>query len=220
MKAELVMLGAATLKAGSPLWQGSVPIGNDNDDVQSYGECPVYQALGVTSLAYPKDANGHAEGVLLTQVGNKKAIYIGGRDTRNAKVVGKGDPGDTILHSTGPNQAAQFRAQEKKRMGSIVVQDKDGKHQVFALDGENKKAQLFVNGAAIEIDDSGDITLAGAGGASILIQGNEIVLNGVLRLPGMPPGTFLVAANSAAIAALAGLAGGTVLACNGVGGTS
>ena len=194
MIAEIVNVGASVLKSGLALWQCYVGVGNENDDIVPFGDLPSYQGLGLTSLPYPKDENGSAEAVIIRNISGRKGAAVGGRDTRNANVVGKLDPGDTVMHSTGPNQAAQVRCQEKKRMASIVVQDKSGKHQVFVLDGENKKAQLFVNGAAIEIDDSGDITLAGAGGAAILIQGGDIVLNGVVRLPGMPPGMFLYAA--------------------------
>lgn len=215
------MLGASSLKDGSPRWQCSIPIGDEVTDVLSFGETAVYQALGVTSLPYPKDANGFAEAIVAPSVGNRKAVVIGGRDTRNAAVVGKADPGDTYIHSTGPNQAAQVRCQEKKRMASIVVQDKSGKHQAFILDGENKKVQLFANGAAVEVDDSGDITLAGAGGASILIQGGEIILNGVIRIPGLPPGMFLMAGPVAGqLAGAPGVAATTQLVpVPGVGGT-
>lgn len=209
---ERTIVAASSLKDGSPRWQCVIPIGNDNDDVLSFGECSVYQALGITSLPYPKDEKGFAEAIVAPNVGNRKGVVIGARDTRNAGIVGKGDPGDTFMHSTGPNQAAQFRAQEKKRAASVVVQDKDGKHQLFVLDGQNKKAQIMVNGAVIEIDPDGDISLAGKGGAAILIQGDEIILNGVLRIPGLPDGMFLMAGpQTGQLAGAPGVAATTLL---------
>jgi hypothetical protein len=220
--AHIAILGASSLKEGTTRWQAFVPIVDEVGDMQSWGECPVMQALGITSQPYPRDKNGFAEGIVADGIGGFVGIVIGARDTRNAKVVGKMDPGDTVMHSTGPNQAAQFRAQEKKRMASVVVQDKNGKHQVIILDGENLKFQIFANGAAFQIDEAGDVAIANKGGASLLMQGNEIVPNGVVRLPGLPPGTFLLAATPAAIAALLALIPGvaTLAPCNGVGGTS
>jgi hypothetical protein len=215
---EICTMGASSMKEGNPRWQCLVPIGNDVDDVLSFGEVAVYQALGVTSLPYPKDKDGFAEAIVAPNVGNRKAVVIGARDTRNAKVVGKMDPGDSVLHSTGPNQAAQFRAQEKKRMASVVVQDKKGKHQVIILDGENLKFQIFANGAAFQIDEDGDMSMATKGGAALLLQGNEIVLNGVVRLPGLPPGHQLVSAPLTSFAGLATAAAGPVTPVNGVGG--
>src|SRR5688572_7572162 len=128
--AEIVQLGASSLKDGGARWQCSVGVANDNDDNVSYGEIGVFQSLGMTSLPWPKDASGSAEGVMLKGVGSKKGVVIAGCDTRSAKVVGKMDPGDSVLHSTGPDQTAQVRVQGKKKSASIIVKGADGKHSM------------------------------------------------------------------------------------------
>lgn len=187
---ELVLLGASSDKEGNARWQATVA--NDNDG-GSFGEVPVYQALGLHSKPWPADGKGAAEGILLPGVGSKKGVIIGARDTRSAKVVGKTDPGDTVLHSTDPEETAQVRVQGKKKSASVIVKGSNGKHMMVLLDGKNNKAQVLANGATIEIDDGGDISLLGKGGGGILIQGNTVSINGVLKLPGLPPQHFLVA---------------------------
>jgi hypothetical protein len=190
---ELALVGASSLKDGNPRYQCSLPVGDDNADVAPFGEIPVATCLGVTSLPYPKDANGHAEAVVARGLGSRKGFVIGARDTRAGKIVGKMDPGDSVLHSTDPDQTAQVRVQGKKKSASVIVKGSNGKHMMVLLDGKNNKAQVLANGATIEIDDGGDISLLGKGGGGILIQGNTVSINGVLKLPGLPPQHFLVA---------------------------
>jgi hypothetical protein len=206
---KLVKLGASSIKDGNVRYQCSVSVGNDNDDTDSYGECPVMQALGHTALPWPADGKGSAEGVAIAGLGSRKAIVIGAWDTRSAKVVGKMDPGDTVLHSTDPDQTAQVRVQGKKKSASIVVKGADGKHMMVLLDGKNGKLQVMAKGACIEIDDSGDISLLGKGGGGILIQGNEVSINGILKLPGIPPLHQIVTLEVAGMGTLTGLLLGT-----------
>jgi len=63
MEADIGILGASSAKGGVALWQFNVAVGNDNDDVEPSGEVDVIQSLGITSLPFPKDASGHAEGL-------------------------------------------------------------------------------------------------------------------------------------------------------------
>ncbi len=191
--AKLVKLGASVLKGGSAMWQAWSDVKDDTDDIESLGEIPVYQGLGLTSLPFPKNDKGCAEGVALTGVGGRKGVLVGARDTRAGRIVGKMDPGDTVLHSTEGEDVAQVRVQGKKKSASMVVKGKDGKHLMVILDGENGKYQVMVKGACIEVDENGDISLLGKGGGGILIQGGDVCINGVLKLPGMPPGMMLMA---------------------------
>lgn len=217
---ELALIGASSLKAGNARYQCSLPIGNENDDVEPLGELPVASCLGVTSLPYPKDANGYAEAIVARGMAGRKAFVIGARDTRSGKVVGKMDPGDTVIHSTDPDETAQVRVQGKKKSASIVVKGKSKKHLMVLVDGENEKIQIMAKGACIEIDDSGDISLLGKGGAGILIQGGEVSINGILKLPGIPPLHQIVTLEVAAMAALTALllGAGTALPAMNVGG--
>ncbi len=191
---EICELGSSKVVEGVALWQGTIPVAeNDNDDIESLGESESFQALGLTSLPFPKDDDGHAEAVFIRDVGGRKGVYVGARDTRTAKIVGKMEPGDTVVHSTGPKQAAQLQLKEKKMQAALVSKDKRGKTMMVMIDGENGKLQINAMGAMFEIDIDGDISLTAKGGANILLQGGDCYINANLHLPGMAPGTVLMA---------------------------
>lgn len=189
---EIVHVGASTLKGGSPLWQCYAPVANDNDDVLPLGELPAYQGLGVTSLPEGKSADGSAEAVVVRNISGRKGAIVGARDTRDADIVGKLDPGDTVLHATGAGKKPQLQLKKKKRMGALVVNCRDGKDMLVSLDGEKMTAQILARGAAITIQDDGSIVLSAKGGASITLD-DEINLLGTVRHPGIPSGNFLMA---------------------------
>lgn len=190
---EIVKLGASqqheTTKAVQ--WQGVNQITGD-DDSEDFGSFDVMQCLGVASAPWPADANGFAEAVIAKNCGNRDAIGLGGRDPRSSKAIGKLRPGDTVVYSTGPEAAAQLQLKESKRQVVSYTKDTDGTGMVVMLDGTNNKYQVLVRGAMIEIDDSGDMSLIGNGGASILLQGSHIYLNGNVHLSGMSPGLVLM----------------------------
>jgi hypothetical protein len=192
MEAEIGILGASSVTLGVATWQFNIAISNDNDDVEPCGEVDSIQSLGVTSLPFPKDDDGYAEGVGLRDCGGKSLVCIGGRDTRNAKLVGKMGPGDTTLHSTGPGSVAQCFLKHKKKQAGLATDDVDGKSMMFLLDGKNKKMQLTARKAMLEFAPNGDISLVNAEGAGILIQGGKIVILGDLSLSGMQPGMALM----------------------------
>jgi hypothetical protein len=187
-------LGVSVLKDGSARWQVYSPVEDDESGTENLGELPVCQALGITSLPFGRTEEGAAEGIVVENIGGRLGFVVGARDTRSAKVVGKLDPGDSVLHTTGPEEIAQVRVQQGKRSASVIVKDADGKHMMLLLDGKNKKAQVLARGAAIEIDENGDISLLGKGGGGIMIQGGKVVINGELKIPGMPPGMQIVCA--------------------------
>lgn len=191
---ELCMLGASSLKDGSPRWQCSIAIGNDNDDVLPFGECPVYQALGVTSMPFPKDKEGFAEAIVAPSVGNRKGVVIGARDTRSADIVGKIDPGDTVVHATGPGKKPQLQLKKKKRSGSLVVPCADGTDILIVADGKGHKVQILAWGQCIQMSKKDGIAMKGNGKGGILISGDNVAITGNLRLPGMPPGSQIVTA--------------------------
>jgi len=184
VSAEIGILGAAQVTAGVVTWQVNVAIGNDNDDVEP-GSGDVFQGLGLTSLASPKDDEGYAECVFLRDVGGKPQVCIGARDTRNAKLVGRMQPGDTTLHSTGPGSVAQCFLKHSKKQAGLATDDVDGKSMLFLLDGKNKKAQLTARGAMIQIDEDGSVAITEKGGAGLILRDGKISIIGDLSLPGL-----------------------------------
>lgn len=191
MEADIGLLGASAIVNGVVTWQVNVAVGNDNDDVEPSGNVDVLQSLGVSSLPYPKDDDGYAEATMLRDIAGRAVVCIGGRDTRNAKLVGKLKPGDTTLHSTGPGSVAQCFLKHEKKQAGLATEDADGKSMILVLDGKNKRIQITARGAAIQIDDDGSITLASKGGAGIKLD-NKINFLGTVSLPGMTPGMALM----------------------------
>lgn len=185
MSGDIVTLGAASITAGVITWQAVVPIGNDNDDVEPFGQPDVFQSLGVMAIPYPKTDEGRAEGLILRDCGGKDAVCIGARDTRNSAFVGKMKPGDTSLIATGPGATAQCFLKNEKKQAGLAVDDADGKTMLFLLDGKNKKAQWSARGAMIQIDTDGSISFTEKGGAGLLLKGGKVFVIGDFVLPGL-----------------------------------
>ncbi len=213
---EIVRLGASEQSSATKAmgWQSINPITGDSD-FEDFGVIDVMQALGVTSAVWPADESGWAEGLLLRGAGNRNGIIAGARDTRTAAALGTVRPGDTILHSTGPEQAAQVQCKESKRQVVCYTKDSEGTGMVVMLDGKNDKYQVLVRGAMIEIDPVGDVSIVNGGGASILMQGSHIFFGGTCHFPGIPPGLVLMAGPPTG--SPAGIASVPLLPVNGVG---
>jgi hypothetical protein len=190
--ADITVLGASKVTGGVASVQAVVPLTNDVDDVEPFGDVDLFQGLGITALPYPADASGNAEGVILRNCGGRDGVCIGGRDTRSAAIVGNMKPGDTVVHSTGPAQAAQLQLKEEKRQAVLTTKDSRGRTMATVLDGKNDTAQLVAMGAVIQIDNKGDISLTNASGAGIALVGNKLHVNAELALPGMTPGLCLM----------------------------
>lgn len=187
--AEIVDLGATEQdpSTGVPLHQAKGPPVSDDGDAPDYGKVPNFSALGVTAIPYPTDDNGNAQGVVV-KVPGIDGVLVGARDTRTANVVGKMRPGDTALHSTGPEQAAQVHCKEETRTVVAATKGSDGKSIVLVLDGKNDKIQLTAKGAVIEISEKQTVITSPGGGASIMLtSGGQIVLNGTIMLGGVAP---------------------------------
>ncbi len=176
MRIDLVELGASLVKRGVALWSGVTHVSEDQADVQSLPDGDVYQSLGVTSAPFPADSNGKAEALCVRGIAGRNTTFIGARDTRSATIVGNLKPGDTVLHSTGPQQAAQVQCKEDKRQVIAATKDGQGRGMAVLLDGDSGKIQILVPGSIIEMSTSGDITMTN-GKASFLMQGDTIALD-------------------------------------------
>lgn len=179
---ELAFLSASSVagKTGVPLWEPFIPVSDDDQDIEAFGPTAVYQALGLSSAPWPKDASGQAECILVRNVGGRPAAVIGARDSRTAAAIGNLKSGDTVLHSTGPNLSAQVQLKEEKRQAVILTKTGDGTTMAVILDGKNEKIQATHAGAIFEIAKNGDISLVNGSGSGLLIQGGNIHIMGTL----------------------------------------
>lgn len=178
---EVTVAGASKVgSTGAMLWEPVSPITDDTSDVESHGECQVYQSLGLSSMPWQKDDKGYAELLLARGIPGLNAVCLGGRDTRSAAIVGRMKPGDTVLHSTGPNQAAQIQLKEEKRQAVLLTEDASGFTMMVLLDGKNQKAQILASGAIIEVNKQGNISLFDASGGGILIKDGNTHITGEL----------------------------------------
>ena len=184
---DIIDLGASRIEDGSALWQGTARLSSDDEDREPLGEGEAFQSLGVTSMPYPEDENGKAEGLCVRDIAGRNTVYLGARDTRSASIVGRMKPGDTVVHSTGPQQAAQLQLKEEKRQAALVSKNSSGKTMVFLLDGEADKAQIILAGMAFEMNAKDKSVTLTNGKASILMQGRTIALDGDVILGGTRP---------------------------------
>lgn len=185
---DIVTLGASSQAPdGSVKVQAQIPVGNDGgqNDVEPFDEIQLLQGLGVTSAPWPADDSGHAEGVVVRDCGGRNAVCIGARDTRTASIVGNLKPGDTVVHSTGPEQSAQLQLKEAKRQAVLATKGTDTKQILVLLDGQNDKVQVLAFGGIIEMARSGSgarIVMSDGQGGGIHIEGGQVVFDGTVML--------------------------------------
>lgn len=185
--ADIVRFSASKLaETGAALWEAYVPVGDDDTDVEPFGAIEVFQSLGVSSRPWRKDANGFVEGVVLRHCGGKTAVCIGARDTRTAKIVGNLAEGDTVVHSTGPQQAAQLQLKEAKRQAVLASKDTRGKSMALVLDGKNDKFQIVVFGHIFEMTRE-TISLVHRNGHGIVLSPSGVHTLGTTTLGGLTP---------------------------------
>jgi len=189
--AEVVDLGASKLDddTGVPLYQGKgCAFSDDPNDAPSFDDTPVMCQLGVTALPYPADSGGNAEGLVCKGIAGYDGIVVGARDTRSNSVVGKMKAGDTVVHSTGPEQAAQLQLKEEKRQCALVTKGSNKKTVGVFLDGKDDKVTVTGFGMVIEISDEYGISLVGKDGtAGISIHDGRVTIFGEVVLGGKTP---------------------------------
>ena len=189
MSAEVVILGASHVTdKGVVLVQAVVPIKNDSNDVESYGECEAMTGLGDAALPWPKTKEGYAEGLLIANVGGRDGIIVGARDVRTSKIVGKMQPGDKVIFSTGPNMAAQLQLKEKNRQAVLTTKDSDGFDMMVILDGKNNEAQIIAGGNVFKLSKKDGVVCVDDTGGGFTIKGGtfRFTCDNVM-LPGAAP---------------------------------
>ncbi len=145
--------------------QATVPLTDETTDGESFGEIDMMGPLGFASMPYPATDLGHAEGIVQRNIAGSTGVCTNGRDTRTASIVGNMKPGDTVVHSTGPQQAAQLQLKEEKRQAVLVTKTTDGKTAVITLDGLNDKCTIALLGYVVEVSAANGINLTDKTGA-------------------------------------------------------
>lgn len=191
---DLGFLGASKVGAsGAAVVQISIGVQDETSDLETFGECPMFQGLGLTSFPYPKDDNGYAECLFARNVGSHNAVLIGARDTRTAKIVGNGKPGDTVVHSTDPSQSAQLQLKGSKRQAALLTEDSSGQTQLVLLDGNAKKLQIYANGSIFEMSGGGISMFDSTGKAGITLKDGKVnILGNVVFGNGQNPMSLMV----------------------------
>jgi hypothetical protein len=179
---EFVDLGSARLdpQTNALLVQGKTgPCGTDENDAPDLGDAPIMCALGVTSLPWPSNDNGRAQGIKLDVPGTN-GVVVGARDTRSAKVVAEMSAGESSLHSTGPDFDSRFFA--KDQLAAIVV----GDDMAFSMDRKEKQITISAFGCHFELSEANGIVLM-AGGAMLQLHAGVASLVGQVVLGGRNP---------------------------------
>lgn len=184
---DIIVLDALTLVDGVPMVKGVQPV-TDDADAEPFGDLPMMQALGLSSAPWPADAAGRCEGVVIGPIGGRDAVCVGARDTRTAGIIGNLKPGDTVVHSTGPQQAAQLQLKEAKRQAILSTKTSDGKTAVCGLDGVKNQFAVAILGYMLEISEANGIVLADkTGTAGIQIKDGIASVFGTVVLGGRTP---------------------------------
>lgn len=180
-----------------PVIQATVPI-TGPDDYENFGEVASYQTLGVTTLPFPPNAEGHAEGIIMRDVGGFNGAVVGARDERCAEVVASMRAGDTVLHATDPDAKAQIRCHADRRVAA-VTEDSEKKTMMILLDGKEDKIQISAFGGIIELTKDSLSLVAPGSKASITLSGDQITILGKLQLGGIAPTHAVMCADPATI---------------------
>jgi len=200
---DLVDLGTAKLdpQTNALLVQAKTgPCGADENDAPDI-EAPIMCALGVTALPWPSNDNGRAQGYKVEAPGTN-GLIVGARDTRSAKVVAEMAPGESALHSTGPDFDSRFFA--KDQLAAIVV----GDDMAFSMDRKEKQVTISAFGCHFEISEENGILLM-ADGAMLQIKGGTISAVGKVVLGGRnPTQTMLMGAGGPATVPVLGVFAG------------
>lgn len=190
MALQLVELGAAKLDSTSSVPVAHVQLDIGDGEVSDYGEVPMMQCLGVTSLPSAATDTGAAEGLLDENVGGLNGCVVGGRDARCASVASGLGPGGTALHSTGADNAKRSQVRCIENLLALLV----GNDSILSMDRGSDLFQIGFGGAIFEIN-AGKIRIVAKGGkagimidesGSVSIFGIQIVLGGLSApIPGV-----------------------------------
>jgi hypothetical protein len=156
-----------------PIVEPFIPLTSD-DDVEHFGDTPVFDALGISSVPFPPTDEGRAEGYIQRDVGGFDGVVVGARDVRCASVLAAMKPGDVVLHACSPDAKAQVRCLATRQV-VLATEDPNGDTAVLMLDGATGKFQVAIKGGLLEISDDNGACLVAPDGGAITIKAGDFV---------------------------------------------
>jgi hypothetical protein len=166
---DIVDLGASKLdeRTNALLVQcKAAPMGVSPDEAPDFGDTPMLGHVGVTCRPWPKDARGAAQGVIDESLPGTNGWCTAAWDPRCSSVVAELGPGESALHSTGPDFDSRFFA--KDQLAAIVV----GDDCAVVMDRKNKKFSISCFGCHFEMSEENGIVLSQGG---VMIQLKDLI---------------------------------------------
>lgn len=200
---DLVDIGSATrdAKTNTVLVQAkSTQVGATPDDAPGFDGAPVFGQLGITAIPWPADDRGNAQGTVDETVPGHNGVITSIRDARAAGIVQELGPGETALHSTGPDFDSLVLL--KKQLAAIMV----GDDCAIVMDRENKKFTVTCFGMHFEISQANGVVMTTGQGATFQLFGGIASLMGQIVLGGRTP----VAPVAYSLTPVVGVTGSTV----------
>lgn len=182
--ADLVDIGAARRDASTNtvlVQAKSAPIGTTPDDAPSFDDTPVFGALGITAVPWGADERGNAQAIVDESVPGHNGVITSIRDSRSAGVVEELGPGETAIHSTGPDFDSVVLL--KKQLAAIMV----GDDCAIVMDRENKRFTVTCFGLHLELSEANGFVVTTGQGATSQLYGATNSQMGQLVLGGRTP---------------------------------
>lgn len=161
--ADLVDVGSANLDASTNTLRvsaKSAQVGDTEDDAPGFDGAPFFGTLGVIAIPWPADGRGKAQGIVEEGLGGQNGVITAIRDLRAAGVVEELGPGETAIHSTGPDFGS--RVFLKKQIAALMV----GDDCAMVMDRENKRFSISCFGLHLEMSEENGIVLSTGGATS------------------------------------------------------
>jgi hypothetical protein len=181
---DLIDIGSARRDAATNtvlVQAKAAQIGATPDDAPSFDSAPVFGQLGITAVPWPADERGKAQGTVDETVPGHNGVITSIRDARAAGIVQELGPGETAIHSTGPDFDSLVLL--KKQLAAIMV----GDDCAIVMDRENKRFTISCFGLHFEMSEANGVVLTTDGGAMLQLHGAVANLMGQVVLGGRNP---------------------------------
>ncbi len=154
--------------------------GDTPDDAPGFDNAPVFGQLGVSANPWPADERGNAQ-ALKGDAAGFNGVINGMRDARVAGVVEELGPGETCVHSTGPDFDSRLFL--KKQLWALMI----GDDCAVTMDRENERFTISCFGMIFEMSTANGCTLTTGGATLQLKDALARIMAGTTVLGGQSP---------------------------------